>query len=408
MEGRKAAKKAAGAGSGTSASDAVSSVSNPSAGGGSPDSNANDQPASAAGEAAALRADNQVTRRRTGGSKTPSDTAVGGADTESGSLYFEVEGEVIDVETGVSEGAATIEVWMTQAEIDSGTSGGGDGSGGAAGNSAAQENSESTGASSDGNDAGTGGDSEGESGSEGGDDSSGDSESSDCSEEGGAGCDSESEQESSEDDAAETAESSTAENSTPDPRDRDNMSAGLAWAMKNPDNSMAQSILAAAAQSVEESSGGCQTGCAEAKSEGGLLWAMSNPDNPVAQQILADAATAIGDNSGSGQAGGVDDNPSNEPVNAQASDEEIRRIELLIAGGGVVDPPEEASGNGGGENPLTGEGPPITGGDPVSADQLEIHGSGAHALGDGGPAEPDDPEGGLSVDTEQIRAGGLR
>jgi hypothetical protein len=190
------------------------------------------------------------------------------------------------------------------------------------------------------------------------------------------------------------------------------MGEGLVWALNNPDNPLAQSILASAAQSVEDLSGGCQLGCAESKSEGGVLWAMNNPDNPIAQSILSDTAEALENNAGSGQTGGPENNPQNEPA-AQASEADIRRIEILIAGGGVVDPPEDGGspggGDQGGDNPLTGGGQPITGGNPVSTNKLSVTGPGVQSLNDGeDPNDPDDLEGSLDVDAEQIRAGGLR
>lgn len=233
-------------------------------------------------------------------------------------------------------------------------------------------------------------------------------------EEGGEGCEesgdcgNNDEEGSAEEATAESPESETEADSTPDPRDRDNMSEGIAWAMSNPDNPLAQQILATAAQSVQELSGACQAGCPEATSEGGILWAMMNPKNPLAQQILANAAEAIQNNSGDGQSGGPDDNPANQPVGGQVSDADLRRIELLISGGGVSDPPEEA---GGGVPPDAGNGlggaSPVVGGTgPLNSVDLEVR----QTMSDDGS---DDSQGGngdvdAQVDTGRLNSGGLR
>ncbi len=419
MERRKAAKKAAGIEPGARPS--KDSAARPSAGdsssSASPSSN-NASPQSAAGEAAAMRAETQQSARRAGGDKAPTEkpgeAAVADAADGSGDLYFDFEGEVVDVATGQVDEVVTGGVWLSQEEIDAGSSGSGDKAGGAAGAdgtgssaAGAQGGSGST----DGSDNDAGSESNGESGDDSSSEDSDSDSSDDCSEQGASGCDSESEDGGDEQTDDDTADADTAADSTPNPRDDDNMSEGIAWAMQNPDNPAAQAILAAAAASIEGSSGGCHVGCAESKSKGGLLWAMSNPDNPLAQQILAAAAQSISDNSGSGQTGGVDDNPANEPVGGEASDQDIARIEFLIAGGGLVDPPDDGDGSSGGgsggENPLTGGGQPITGGSPINVDEVTVHGQ-TVVNGAEDPNDPDNPEGGLSVDTDQIRAGGLR
>ncbi len=180
-------------------------------------------------------------------------------------------------------------------------------------------------------------------------------------------------------------------NSTPNPNESDDRSKGLAWAMQNPDNPLAQQILKDAATAIIENSAYCQLGCSEAEAKGGLLWAMLNPDNPLAQSILADTAQAVADNSGSGQTGGVGDNPAYES-NEGVSEQDLMRIELIIAGGGVVDPPESSGSGSAPDSPLTGGVGPIPSG-PINSNNLEFHPlQGGARLDDGGPDDPTDPE----------------
>ena len=204
----------------------------------------------------------------------------------------------------------------------------------------------------------------------------------------------------------ETTDDKKAADSTPDPRDRDDMSEGIAWAMQNPDHPLAQQILATAAKSVEDLSGACQTGCPEAKNEGGILWAMMNPDNPLAQQILADAAEAVTDNSGSGQTGGPEDNPANDTGSFQPSDRELQQIEFLISGGGLVDPPEEGGGAPGTppEGSPLGGGSPVVGGAPVGQRKLEVKGG---SIGSGNDPD-DDLDSNVQLNSSEISSGGAR
>jgi len=183
----------------------------------------------------------------------------------------------------------------------------------------------------------------------------------------------------------------TTDEGTPNPMDDDDRSAGLAWAMQNPDNPLAQQILKDAATAIIENSAYCQLGCSEAEAKGGLLWAMLNPGNPLAQNILANTAQAVADNSGSGQTGGVGDNPAYES-NEGVSEQDLMRIELIIAGGGVVDPPESSGSGSAPDSPLTGGVGPIPSG-PINNNNLEFHQlQGGARLDDGGPDDPTDPE----------------
>ncbi len=223
-----------------------------------------------------------------------------------------------------------------------------------------------------------------ESGSDnGGDESGSDNGGDGCDEEGGS-CDNDDDEAPVDDaDDEENSDADTEADSTPSPDDHSNdRSAGIAWAMQNPNNPLAQQILKDTAMAISEATGYCQLGCADAMSDGGLLWAMLNPDNPVAQSILAAAAQSISSNSGSGQTGGPDDNIANEG-DLQSTDYDMMQIELLLAGGGVVDP-VEGNGTPPQDNPTTN---PFTGGGaPISTGTINV----------GSPEDPDDDEPGGS------------
>ncbi len=210
---------------------------------------------------------------------------------------------------------------------------------------------------------------------------------------GDGNCSNDDDEAPAEDDEEATTDTETSDNSTPNPNDQGDRSEGLAWAMQNPNNPLARQILKDAATAIIENSAYCQLGCSEAEAKGGLLWAMLNPGNPLAQNILANTAQAIAGNAGSGQTGGVDDNPAYES-NEGVSEQDLMRIELIIAGGGVVDPPE-ASGSGSGsapDSPLTGGVGPIPSG-PINSDNLEFYPlQGGALLDDGGPDDPTDTE----------------
>ncbi len=208
---------------------------------------------------------------------------------------------------------------------------------------------------------------------------------------GDSNCNSDDDEAPAEDEEATTDDTETSDNSTPNPNESDDRSKGLAWAMQNPDNPLAQQILKDAATAIIENSAYCQLGCSEAEAKGGLLWAMLNPGNPLAQSILANTAQAVADHSGSGQTGGVGDNPAYES-NEGVSDQDLMRIELIIAGGGVVDPPESSGSGSAPDSPLTGGVGPVPSG-PINSNNLEFHQlQGGARLDDGGPDDPTDPE----------------
>jgi len=242
-------------------------------------------------------------------------------------------------------------------------------------------------------------------------DDSDDDSGEDCEQE-AEGCSSDSEEEPSDDEEAEAESSDTSNDSTPTPDGDDNMREGLAWAMKNPDNPFAQSILKQAADAISERSGGCLTGCAEDEGDGGVKWAMNNPDNPAAQEILSAASQMIDQRSGAGQVGGPSDNPENQPIGDEVTEAELIQLEFIVSGGGLVDPPED-SGAGSDPNdpdtPVVG-GQPITGGNPAS--DMTVHTNGGVMIGSGdGSGDPDDPENGtgeIQIDEGRLRSGVTR